>query len=180
MTKLVTYRSGIVSLPGLLWDRIVDALGDNSVAWEGEEESVREEHAELIEELESLDHYLTAHGGGKTDTLPDSVPPLAELAAIKALIRFAEDSPDRPCEEGYWDDMESASADGANQARSEAAALIRTALKALGIDPPAGFEVCSDCYRQLDDHSSQCRLPDAEVEFTDAQPDPLRALEPSE
>lgn len=52
-----------VSMPAHVWDRILSALDDNQVAWEGEEWSVREEHAELIEELESLDHCLTAHGG---------------------------------------------------------------------------------------------------------------------
>lgn len=78
--------------------------------------------------------------------------------AIKALIDYAAEAPAIICEEGYWDDgSESACADGMNQAKSEAAALIRKALTALGIDPPAGVEVCPECFRDdSDGHSYQC------------------------
>lgn len=42
--------------------RLLDAANDSLTAWEGEEYSVREEHAEMIEELESAIHYFNAHG----------------------------------------------------------------------------------------------------------------------
>lgn len=133
-------------------ERLLAAANASLVAWEGEEHSVREEHREQIEELESAIHYFDAHGAP------------AKHPAIAALLRYVDDAPATVCGEGYWDDMESANADGMNQARSEAAALIRAALKALGIEPPAGIEVCGDCYRALDDHSCQCEAEQDEDE----------------
>jgi len=43
-----------VSVPQELWDQIVDVLDDNFTAWEGEEDSVREEHDGLIIRLEEV------------------------------------------------------------------------------------------------------------------------------
>jgi hypothetical protein len=84
--------------------------------------------------------------------------------AILALGDYAAESPAIICEEGYWDDgSESACHDGMNQARSEAAALIRSALTTLGIDPPRGVDVCPECYRDgSDGHSSECEIGQAE------------------
>lgn len=59
--KTIRSEGDRVSMPAHVWDRISTVLADNSTAWEGEENSVKEEHAELIEELESLGHYLAAH-----------------------------------------------------------------------------------------------------------------------
>jgi hypothetical protein len=42
--------------------RLLAAAEASLLAWENEEESVREEHAEVIEELESAIHYFNAHG----------------------------------------------------------------------------------------------------------------------
>jgi hypothetical protein len=82
MTQLATYSGGKVTVSALVWDRILDALAANRAAWDGEEHSVKAEHAELIEELESLDHYLAAHGCGNSDTLP-SAPPIRVLVALE-------------------------------------------------------------------------------------------------
>jgi hypothetical protein len=106
---------------------------------------------------------------------------LAELPAIKALIKYAASAPAIVCEEGYWEDQETACFDGMNQARSEAAADIRAALKALGIEPPAGVEVCRECFRDASDgHAHQCetgeREEQAEAEAADAAADELTAL----
>ena len=70
MTKTVHYDPATqrVSLPGHLWDDVLDALDSNQIAWEGEENSVREEHAELIDRLQNLGFYLAQHGG-RTDEL---------------------------------------------------------------------------------------------------------------
>jgi hypothetical protein len=63
MAKIITNHEGTVTLPAIVWDDILNALDDNLVAWQGEENSVKDEHAELIDRLENLDFYLTAHGG---------------------------------------------------------------------------------------------------------------------
>jgi hypothetical protein len=104
--------------------------------------------------------------------------PLTDLPAIKALIRYAADSPDIVCEEGYWDDgCDSACADGMNQARSEAAAVIRDALKALGIEPPKGVHVCPECFRDdSDGHAAECATGQAEAEAEDEAAEELTAL----
>lgn len=47
--------------------RLLDAANASLTAWEGEEESVREEHAEIIEELESAIRYFDAHGATQPD-----------------------------------------------------------------------------------------------------------------
>lgn len=77
--------------------------------------------------------------------------------AILALYRYCADAPAIVCEEGYWDDMESANWDGMRQEQSTAADLMRDALKALGYQAPEGRAVCEDCYCYLDEgHSGQC------------------------
>jgi hypothetical protein len=38
-----------------LFDELVELLDDNLTAWQGEEDSVKEEHSELIERLEAFD-----------------------------------------------------------------------------------------------------------------------------
>lgn len=43
-------------------ERLLAAANASLAAWEDEEQSVREEHRELIEELESAIHYFNAHG----------------------------------------------------------------------------------------------------------------------
>lgn len=158
MSKLVTYSSGTVSLPGHLWDRILDALGENSVAWDGEERSVKEEHAELIEELESLDHYLAAHGGGKTDTLP--TPPVTDHPALKEAQDYCADAPDIVLGEGYWDDMENAYGCGLLEAASTAARIMRALLQAIGAEAPKGQPCCEHCDRMEYDgaiiHAPDC------------------------
>jgi hypothetical protein len=55
--KIVTVGQ-TVHIPVPLWDRITELLGDNLVAWEGEEESVQEEHEDLIESLQDLDEAI--------------------------------------------------------------------------------------------------------------------------
>ena len=42
--------------------RLLAAAEASLAAWQDEEESVREEHRKLIEELESAIHYFNAHG----------------------------------------------------------------------------------------------------------------------
>lgn len=54
-------EEGRTSMPSTLWEWINETLGDNLVAWQGEEHSVREEHGELIEQLENLSFYIAAH-----------------------------------------------------------------------------------------------------------------------
>lgn len=58
---------GTVTMSAHIWEWVLDLLNDNLVAWEGEEWSVRDEHADLIERLTDLDHYLTAHSRETTD-----------------------------------------------------------------------------------------------------------------
>lgn len=93
---------------------------------------------------------------------------IAAHPAIAALVAYAAAAPAIRCDEGYWDDMESAGGDGMRQEKSEAAILIRAALKALGIEPPKGLETCPDCFAYADapgrgiDHSCQCQLVDDE------------------
>lgn len=78
--------------------------------------------------------------------------------AILALYRYCAEAPAIVCEEGYWDDQESANADGMNQEKSYAADLMRAALRSLGYEPPEGLETCEDCYRTADiGCSSQCQ-----------------------
>lgn len=132
------------------------------------------------QELEAWARAMAATGRGY-------LPPAGadSLPAIRALIRYAADAPDIVCGEGYWDDgSESANADGMNQARSEAAALIRDALGALGIEPPKGLKVCPECYRdESDGHSYQCSHDGEEADddeeaegLTESTGDPLRQL----
>lgn len=45
---------------------LLAAANASLTAWEGEEQSVREEHRETIEELESALHYFNAHGDRPT------------------------------------------------------------------------------------------------------------------
>ena len=62
---------------------IIDILSDNLTAWDGEEDSVREEHAELIEAtracLESVDASLIA-------AAPDLL--AAMLAALETIVEL--------------------------------------------------------------------------------------------
>lgn len=47
--------------------RLLDAANASLEAWEGEEDSVREEHREMIDELEAAIHYFDAHGATQAD-----------------------------------------------------------------------------------------------------------------
>lgn len=47
--------------------RLLDAALASSLAWENEEPSVREEHAEIIEELDNALLYFDAHGPDVSD-----------------------------------------------------------------------------------------------------------------
>jgi hypothetical protein len=104
-------------------------------------------------------HALADHAGAPMNLL--QLP-----GSIAMLVNYAAQAPAIKCDEGYWDDgSDSANWDGMNQAKSEAAALIRAALDTLGIDPPRGVEVCPECYRDgSDGHSYQCGIGQAEAE----------------
>jgi hypothetical protein len=77
--------------------RLLAAGKASLTAWEGEEHSVREEHAELIEELQSAIFYFDAHGATQRDEDAD----LAEAAAGDTCTACERDSLDcsrDPCE----------------------------------------------------------------------------------
>lgn len=48
-------------------ERLLDAANASLTAWDGEEDSVRQEHRDVIEELESAIHYFNAHGATQAD-----------------------------------------------------------------------------------------------------------------
>jgi hypothetical protein len=51
-------------------ERLLAAANASLAAWEDEEESVREEHAEQIAELEAAIHYFVAHGSKEPEQAP--------------------------------------------------------------------------------------------------------------
>lgn len=67
-----------------------------------------------------------------------------------AAQHYCETSPAVEIGEGYWDDMENAYACGALEEQSKAAGIMRTLLRDLGQDAPAGLEACRDCDRVAD------------------------------
>jgi hypothetical protein len=100
-----------------------------------------------------------------------------QTKALIPLLEYCATSPAIECDEGYWDDMESANWDGQRQAQSSAAAIMRVVLRDLGIEPPEGLETCPDCFNYADapgrgiDHDSQCKLADEEDEEIDEDKD---------
>jgi hypothetical protein len=85
--------------------------------------------------------------------------------AIAALQDYARAAPAIACGEGFWDDQDSACGDGMRQERSEAAELIRDALRALNLEAPAGVPVCHECFEPIgEEHHHQCNTGRAEEE----------------
>lgn len=67
----ITKIGQTVMAPAALWERVLDDLDDNLTAWEGEEDSVKEEHAELIERLNELDVMIAVATTNGRPTDPD-------------------------------------------------------------------------------------------------------------
>lgn len=119
--------------------------------------------------------------GERRELLPD--PPamtLLELSALPAIVklqRFVAEQPAIACGEGYWDDQDSANSDGIRTGSSEAAAMIRAALVALGLDAPAGLAVCPECYAEEgDEHHHQCERGQAEAEAEQEEENELQDI----
>lgn len=72
--------------------RLRAAAEASLAAWEDEEQSVREEHREVIEELESALHYFEAHGETQAD---------AKLNALRDCVDQMEQ-----CESMFRNDRE--------------------------------------------------------------------------
>lgn len=55
----ITIRNELVTMPLALWHILNNLLAANLAAWENEEDSVREEHADLISDLIDLDEVIS-------------------------------------------------------------------------------------------------------------------------
>jgi hypothetical protein len=89
--KIIANIDGKVTMPAHVWDDVTEALADNLVAWQGEENSVKDEHAELIDRLENLGFYLAAHSGSSEKATDDPPQVSARRARLHPQGRQDED-----------------------------------------------------------------------------------------
>jgi len=71
-------------------ERLAEAADASLVAWDGEEESVREEHQEVIEELRNALDYFAAHGSKASP----SEKAVAEILEILSAPRWDSSTPE--------------------------------------------------------------------------------------